>query len=85
MVRAAGRTDARAVDFRAQFGANLRAARQEAGLSQEQLGLRAEVHPVEVSRLETGGRDPKLSTVLRLEKALDLEHGTLLRKIRTDG
>jgi transcriptional regulator with XRE-family HTH domain len=65
-------------DPRARFGANLRAAREAAGLTQEALGLRASFHPTEVNRIERGRRNPGLLTIIRLAKALDVPAGELL-------
>lgn len=65
-------------DPRAVFGANLRAARESRGLTQEALGLRASFHPTEVNRIERGRRNPGLVTIIRLARALDIEAGDLL-------
>jgi len=65
-------------DPRATLGANLRSARERAGLTQEALGLRADFHPTEVNRIERGRRNPGLLTVVRLAKALDIPAGDLL-------
>lgn len=60
------------------LGSNLRGARKRLGLTQEQVGERSGVHPTEVSRIEAGKRDPRISTVLRLAKALEVRPGQLL-------
>jgi transcriptional regulator with XRE-family HTH domain len=65
-------------DPRAAFGANLRAAREHAGLTQEALGHRADFHPTEVNRIERGRRNPGLLTIIRLAKALDIPASDLL-------
>lgn len=65
-------------DPRATFGANLRRAREEAKLSQEALGHRANFHPTEVNRIERGRRNPGLLTIVKLAKALDVPAGDLL-------
>jgi len=62
------------------LGVNLRAARKEAGLSQEQVAERSGVHATEVSRIEAGKRDPRVSTVERLAQAVKLKPGQLLEK-----
>jgi len=67
-----------ASDPRTMFGANLRSARERAGLTQEALGLRAEFHPTEVNRIERGRRNPGLLTIVKLAKALDLPARELL-------
>lgn len=60
------------------FGSNLRAARRRLGLTQEQVAQRSGVHVTEVSRIEAGKRDPKISTLERLAKAVEMEPGRLL-------
>jgi transcriptional regulator with XRE-family HTH domain len=66
-------------DFRmADFGANLRAARERLGLTQEQVAQRSGVHATEVSRIEAGKRDPQVSTVRRLARAVKVKPGQLL-------
>jgi transcriptional regulator with XRE-family HTH domain len=72
MVLRQARTDARGVDVPAQFGASLRRLREESGRTQEDLGHAAGVHPVEISRMEAGKRDAKLSTLVRLADELDV-------------
>jgi len=53
------------------FAANLRQARTKAGVSQEELGYRCELHRTEISLLERAGREPRLSTMVKLAGALD--------------
>ena len=66
------------VDPRKQFGANVRAARQRSGVSQVRLAAAAGMHRTEVSLLERGERDPRLSTVARLARALELTPAALV-------
>jgi transcriptional regulator with XRE-family HTH domain len=54
------------------FGANLAAARQRSGLSQEEVGFRAGLHRTEVSILERGTRCPRIDTLVKLAGALDV-------------
>jgi transcriptional regulator with XRE-family HTH domain len=63
---------------RGSFGRNLRAARVGAGLSQERLSALSSLHRTEISLLERGERDPKLSTILRLAEALGVPATALL-------
>ena len=70
------------VDSRKRFAANLRRCRQDAGISQERLGFEASLHRTEVSLLERAEREPRLSTIIRLARALDVEPGELLDGIR---
>jgi transcriptional regulator with XRE-family HTH domain len=65
-------------DPRTTFGANLRKAREAAGLSQEALGHRADFHPTEVNRIERGRRNPGLLTIVKLAKALDIPASDLM-------
>lgn len=60
------------------FGGNLRAARKRLGITQEEVARRSGVHVTEVSRIEAGKRDPKVSTLERLAKAVEMEPGRLL-------
>jgi transcriptional regulator with XRE-family HTH domain len=60
------------------LGPNLREARKNLGLSQEQVAERSGVHATEVSRIEAGKRDPRVSTVERLAAAVRLKPGQLL-------
>lgn len=60
------------------LGSNLRAARKKLKLTQEEIGERSGVHPTEISRIEAGKRDPQVSTLLKLAKALEVPPGQLL-------
>lgn len=51
---------------------NLLKARQGAGLTQEQLAERSELHPTAVKRLEHGATLPRLDTLVKLAGALDV-------------
>lgn len=61
-----------------QFSKNLRKERLEAGLSQEALGDASDLHRTEVSLLERGARDPRLSTIVRLAGGLGVSPKDLL-------
>jgi len=60
------------------LGKNLRAARKKLGLTQEQVAERSGVQAGEISRIEAGKRDPRVSTLERLAKAVELKPGQLL-------
>jgi transcriptional regulator with XRE-family HTH domain len=53
------------------FAINLRQARTKAGISQEELGYRCELHRTEISLLERAGREPRLATLVKLAGALE--------------
>jgi transcriptional regulator with XRE-family HTH domain len=59
------------------FAANLRQARTSAGISQEELGQRCELHRTEISLLERAGREPRLATIVKLAGALGTTPGDL--------
>lgn len=64
------------------LGANLRAARKQAGFSQETLAYEAEVDRAAISVYERGGREPNLRTVLKLARALKVKPSALLDGVR---
>lgn len=53
------------------FAANLRRARTKAGISQEELAHRCDLHRTEISLLERAGREPRLTTLIKLAASLD--------------
>ena len=59
------------------FGRKLRDYRKDNNLSRKQLAERCDISDKCVSRIELGRSDPKLSTVLKLCKSLNLEVGFL--------
>ena len=52
------------------FGGRVRNLREQAGLSQEELGFRAGVHPTYVSGIERGQRNVSLLNIHALAKGL---------------
>ena len=52
--------------------------RWRVGISQEELGFRAEVHRTYISQLERGLKSPTLSVVLKLSRALDASASKLV-------
>lgn len=54
------------------FAAAMIAARNNRGWSQRQLAERVGVSQPRIARLETGERDPRLSTMVAVSRALDL-------------
>jgi transcriptional regulator with XRE-family HTH domain len=63
------------------FAANLRRERKQRNLSQETLGFRSGLDTSEVGKLERSERDPRLGTIVKLAKALDLPPAELLAGI----
>ena len=64
------------------FGENLSRAREKAGLSQEELGLHADLHRTEISQLERGLRVPRIDTLVKLATCLDVTPEVLLDGIK---
>ena len=64
------------------FAINLRKARTEAGVSQEELGYLCDLHRTEVSLLERAGREPRLATIVKLAGALKTTPSAALRRHR---
>lgn len=52
------------------FGENLRRLRKEAGISQEELGLRCSLHRTEIGLLERAARVPRIDTLIKIASGL---------------
>lgn len=72
------------MDAEISFGRVLRRLRQEAGLTQEELGFEAELRRTYVSILELGQQQPSLTTVLKLAKALKLPASDLVALVERE-
>jgi transcriptional regulator with XRE-family HTH domain len=62
----------------AALAANAARLRREQRLSQTQVARRGGIHRSEVSMIERGMRDPRLSTLVRLARGLGVKLGQLL-------
>jgi transcriptional regulator with XRE-family HTH domain len=71
---------ARNVTLVATFGRILRQVRIEAGWTQEQLAFEADIDRTFVGMLESGKRQPSLSVIFALAKALRVTPEVLIRK-----
>jgi transcriptional regulator with XRE-family HTH domain len=65
----------------ARFGLRLRALREKAGFSQEDLAERAQVHRTYLSGIERGRRNPSLINLLRIARALNLSISALFDEV----
>jgi transcriptional regulator with XRE-family HTH domain len=54
------------------LGQAIRRIRGRVGISQEELGHRAELHPTWISKIEMGHNNPAWGTVRRIAEALDV-------------
>lgn len=71
---------ARNVTLVTTFGRILRQVRVEAGWTQEQLAFEADIDRTFVGMLESGKRQPSLSVIFALAKALRITPELLIRK-----
>jgi transcriptional regulator with XRE-family HTH domain len=69
------------VEVARRFGANLHGCRKRAGLSQEDLGVRAGLHRTAIGLLENGARTPRIDTLVKLSTALDISPAELIAGI----
>lgn len=63
------------------LGRNVRAARKDRDMSQEEVERRAGLHGGTISMIEADKRDPQVSTVMRVAEALEVPPGWLLEDI----
>jgi transcriptional regulator with XRE-family HTH domain len=63
------------------LGANLKRARREADLSQEELGYRSSLHRTEISGIERGLRVIRVDTLVKLAGGLGIPPSELMRGI----
>jgi transcriptional regulator with XRE-family HTH domain len=54
------------------LGRAIKQLRTERGMSQEEVGLRAEIHPTWISHIESGRNNPAWGSVRRIAGALDV-------------
>ena len=79
------------MDFASRFGHNLARCRERAGISQEELGMRADLHRTAVGQLERGQRIARADTLVKLAGSLSVKPEELLAglewqpSIRTEG
>jgi transcriptional regulator with XRE-family HTH domain len=67
----------------AAFGQRMRELRAREGISQDGLAREADVHPTAIGRIERGGREPRLTTILRLAHGLGVEPGELVNGLKS--
>lgn len=70
------------MDIRRQVGLNLRKYRDELGLSQEGLAFECGLHRTYVSGVERGVRNPTVTVLAKIAKALKVEPSKLLEPVR---
>lgn len=60
------------------FGAQLRALRRKARMTQEQLGFETDISRTYISLLERGERSPTLDTIVKLSNGLNISIAELV-------
>ena len=60
------------------FGGHLKKLRLKKNISQEKLAFLCGLHPTYISHLETGKKQPTLSTLISLAKSLEVKISELL-------
>jgi transcriptional regulator with XRE-family HTH domain len=68
-------------DYRVILGAAIREERKRAGLSQEKLAERADLHPNYVGRVERGEEHVSLAALRRIARALKVRLSELVKDI----
>jgi transcriptional regulator with XRE-family HTH domain len=69
------------VEPKEQLGVNIRRLRLDAGLTQMELSNRSDIDMAEISRLERGVKDPRLSTIVKVARGLDVPVVELVRGV----
>lgn len=72
------------MDIARHFGRNLARCRKRAGLSQEELAVRASLHRTAVGQLERGERVARVDTLIKLAGSLSIPPGELLEGMDWD-
>ena len=62
-----------------ELGRRIKQRREELGLSQEALALRASIHRSYIGSLEAGARNPSLDNAVKLAIALEIDVAELVR------
>jgi len=63
------------------FGKVLQRLRKAKGLSQEELSFRSQLDRTFISRLEGGLRQPTISTIIKLAKALGVSAASIVAEV----
>lgn len=63
------------------LGAALRQVRQEQGLGQEAVAIKADIHPTWISHIESGRENPTWSTVAKIAAAIGIKMSELAERV----
>jgi len=67
------------------LGEELRKARKEAGITQEELAARAGLHYTYISHLERNKKSPTIDSLFRICKALGISASSLIARVEDRG
>lgn len=67
-----------------EIGRRIRVARQELGISLEDLGELSEINWTSVGKIERGVSSPTVETLVRLASALEMDPGVFVSGVRAD-
>lgn len=70
------------MDIRHQVGLNMRKYRDELGLSQEALAFECGLHRTYISGVERGVRNPTVTVLAKIAKALKVPPASMLEPVR---
>ena len=65
------------------IGARIKAAREKAGMTQEDLAAALQMSPTHISVIERGVKSPKLETLVRIANTLKVSSDMLLQDVVT--
>lgn len=66
----------------ARFGLNIRRRRESLAFTQEKLAERADLDPSYISGIERGVRNPSVTSIVRVAKALETTASELMEGVR---
>jgi len=66
------------------FGNRVKEVRARKGISQDDLSRSTDVHSTAIGRMERGAREPRLTTILKLARGLEVKPGELLDDLDAD-
>ena len=72
------------MDISTAFGKVIRQLRINAGLTQEQLGLEAELRRTFISVLELGQQQPTITTIFKLSNALNVPASKIIELVELE-
>lgn len=66
------------------FGNRVKEVRAQKGISQDDLSRVTDVHSTAIGRMERGAREPRLTTILKIARGLEVKPGELIDHLDAD-